>query len=199
VSSEGSITRWLQLLKAGDRDAAQPLWEAYFARLVGLARSELQGLRRKTVADEEDVALSAFDSFCRNARSGVFPRLDDRDDLWQVLLVLTVRKARSLARREKRLKRGAGRVVAFADLDDEDFDAILAAEPTPEMALQLAEECQQLLRCLNDDSLRRVALCKLDGCTNREIAERMSCVEKTIERKLRSIRKLWSETAEVSP
>jgi DNA-directed RNA polymerase specialized sigma24 family protein len=199
MSSAGSITRWLQLLKAGDRDAAQPPWEAYFARLVGLARSELQGLRRKTVADEEDVALSAFDSFCRNSRSGVFPRLDDRDVLWQVLLVLTVRKARSLARREKRLKRGAGRVVAFADLDDDDFDAILAAEPTPEMALQLAEECQQLLRCLNDDSLRRVALFKLDGCTNREIAERMSCVEKTVERKLRSIRQLWSDFEEASP
>jgi DNA-directed RNA polymerase specialized sigma24 family protein len=199
MSSEESITRWLQLLKAGDRDAAQPLWEAYFVRLVGLARSQLQGLCRKSVADEEDVALSAFDSFCRNAQSGVFPRLDDRDDLWQVLLVLTVRKARSLARREKRLKRGAGRVVSLADLEDDDLDAVLATEPTPEVALQLAEGCQQLLECLNDDSLRRVALCKLDGCTNREIAEQLGCVEKTIERKLRSIRKLWSETAEVSP
>jgi DNA-directed RNA polymerase specialized sigma24 family protein len=156
-------------------------------------------LRRKSAADEEDVALSAFDSFCRNAQNGVFPRLDDRNDLWQVLLVLTVRKARTLARCERRLKRGAGRLVTFADLDDEDVEAALATEPTPEVALQLAEECQQLLGCLNDDSLRRVALFKLDGHNNREIAERMGCVEKTVERKLRSIRQLWSESQEPSP
>jgi RNA polymerase sigma factor (sigma-70 family) len=199
MSSEGSITRCLHLLKAGDRDAARPLWEAYFVRLVGLARSQLQGLRGKTAADAEDVALSAFESFCRNAQNGVFPRLDDRDDLWQVLLVLTIRKARSLARREKRLKRGAGRVVSFADLDDEDVETVLAAEPTPEVALQLAEECQRLLEQLNDDSLRRVALSKLEGYTNREIAERMGCVETTIERKLKSIRQLWSSSDEPSP
>jgi DNA-directed RNA polymerase specialized sigma24 family protein len=199
VSSDGSITHWLHLLKAGDRDAAQPLWEAYFVRLVGVARSHLQGLREKTGADEEDVALSAFDTFCRNAQNGVFPRLDDRDDLWQVLLVLTVRKARSLARRQKRLKRGAGRVVTFADLDDEDVEAVLSTEPAPEVAIQLAEECQQLIEQLNDDSLRRVALWKLEGYNNREIAERMGCVEKTVERKLRSIRQLWSDSEEPSP
>jgi DNA-directed RNA polymerase specialized sigma24 family protein len=199
MSSEGSITRCLHLLKDGDGDAAQPLWEAYFVRLVRLARSHLQGLRGKTAADEEDVALSAFESFCRNAQNGVFPRLDDRDDLWQVLLVITVRKARSLARREKRLKRGAGRVVTFADLDERDVEAVMAAEPTPEVALQLAEECQQLLEQLNDDSLRRVAICKLEGYTNREIAARMGCVETTVERKLKSIRRLWANSDEPRP
>jgi DNA-directed RNA polymerase specialized sigma24 family protein len=193
MSSEGSITRCLNLLKEGNCDAAQPLWEAYFARLVGLARTQLRGLRRKVAADEEDVALSAFDSLCRNAQNGVFPRLDDRDDLWQVLLVLTIRKAQSLARREKRLKRGAGRVVTFADLDDQDLDAVLGAEPTPAVALQFAEECERRLRCLEDESLQRVAQWKLEGYTNREIAERLDCVEKTVERKLKSIRQLWSE------
>jgi hypothetical protein len=116
MPTDGSVTTCLRLLKEGHREAARPLWEAYYARLVGLARAQLQGLRRKTVADEEDVALSAFDSFCRRAEEGVFPRLDDRDDLWQVLLVLTVRKARSLARHETRQKRGSGRIVTFTDL-----------------------------------------------------------------------------------
>lgn len=67
------------------------------------------------------------------------------------------------------------------------------------MPLQLAEECQQLLECLKDDSLRQVALWKLEGLTNREIAERLGCVEKTIERKLKSIRQLWSESQQTSP
>ncbi|MBI1915085.1 MAG: hypothetical protein HYS12_10160 [Planctomycetes bacterium] len=80
MSSAGDVTRWLQQLKAGDHDAVQPLWERYFRRLVGLARDRLRKLPRRT-ADEEDVALSAFDSFCRRAEEGRFPRLDDRDGL----------------------------------------------------------------------------------------------------------------------
>src|SRR5262245_43324907 len=64
MPSAGSVTHWLGLLRAGDHAAAQPLWERYFSRLVGLARAKLQGLPRRA-ADEEDVALSAFDSFSR--------------------------------------------------------------------------------------------------------------------------------------
>jgi hypothetical protein len=66
MSSEGSVTQWLGQLQAGDPAAVQPLWERYFQRLVGLARLKLRGAPRRA-ADEEDVALSAFDSFCRNA------------------------------------------------------------------------------------------------------------------------------------
>jgi hypothetical protein len=97
MASDGSITRLIVLLKDGDRDAAQPLWDAYFRRLVGLARARLRGTPRG-MADEEDVALSAFDGFCRRAERGDFPQLADRDDLWQLLFVLTVRKAIGLAR-----------------------------------------------------------------------------------------------------
>lgn len=104
MPSEGSVTRWIDLLKAGDAGAAQKLWERYFPRLVGLARKKLQGAK-KGVADEEDVALNAFDSFCRGAEAGRFPRLDDRDNLWQLLVVLTARKAWHLRRYEQRHKR----------------------------------------------------------------------------------------------
>src|SRR5215471_11580657 len=76
------VTHWIGLLQAGDVAAAQPLWERYFARLVELARSRLRGAGRR-VADEEDVALSAFDSFCRGAMGGRFPRLTDSADLWK--------------------------------------------------------------------------------------------------------------------
>src|SRR5262245_50483519 len=108
MSSEGSVTRWLDQLKAGDRGAVQALWTAYYHRLVALARSRLRNVPRRA-ADEEDVALCAFDSFCHRAELGQFSRLDDRDDLWQLLFVLTVRKAVDLARHEGRRSRG-GRV-----------------------------------------------------------------------------------------
>jgi hypothetical protein len=78
----GSVTHWLAHLKAGDPAAAKALWDGYFARLVELARTRLRAGAR-AAADEEDVALSAFDSFYRGAGEGRFPRLDDRDDLWR--------------------------------------------------------------------------------------------------------------------
>src|SRR5215212_4533354 len=101
MSSTGDVTRWLRRLRAGDRDVIQGLWERYFRQVVALARRRLEGVPRRA-ADEEDVALSAFDSFCRAAEQGRFPRLEDRGDLWQVLAMLTKRKAADLRQSERR-------------------------------------------------------------------------------------------------
>src|ERR687886_50259 len=96
---DGSVTRWLGRLQAGDPAAAQQLWERYFPRLVGLARQRLRGAPRRA-ADEEDVALSAFDSFCRGVARGRFPQLHDRNNLWGLLVLITARKALNLAQHE---------------------------------------------------------------------------------------------------
>src|SRR5262245_1394879 len=114
---EGSVTRWLGALQTGDLAAAQPLWERYFDRLVRLARRQIGAARRGGAeADEEDAALRAFDSFCRRAAEGRFPRLDDRDDLWRLLVTLTSCKAADQLRRRGRQKRGRGRILGEADL-----------------------------------------------------------------------------------
>jgi hypothetical protein len=105
MPAPGSVTNWLVQLKEGDAAAAQPLWERYFPRMVVLARKWLQGARRRE-ADEEDVALSAFDSFCRGAAQGRFPQLADRDDLWRLLVVVTARKALDLLGRHRPGRRG---------------------------------------------------------------------------------------------
>src|SRR5438874_663123 len=109
MSSEGSVSHWIAQLRAGDHRAAQELWERYFQRLVGLARKKLRDTPRRS-ADEEDVALSAFGCFCRGAEQGRFPRLSDRDDLWHLLVTITVQKAIDHIRRECRHKRGGGAV-----------------------------------------------------------------------------------------
>jgi DNA-directed RNA polymerase specialized sigma24 family protein len=194
MAADTSVTRLIGMLKGGDRAAAQGLWETYFQRLVGLARARLQNTARR-VADEEDVALSAFDSFCRRAECGGFPQLQDRDDLWQLLFVLTVRKAINLVHYQGRCVRGAGRVQSLADLEGLGVESILGPEPTPELAAEMSDECRRLLDRLGDPTLRSVALWKMEGFTNREIAERLGCVEHTVERKLRSIRQIWSGEA----
>src|SRR6516165_6697424 len=92
---DGSVTGWIDRLRVGDDVAARRLWERYFHALVRLARADLRAKPRGAV-DEEDIALSAFDSFCRGAEQGRFPRLDDRDGLWRLPVTLTARKAYQL-------------------------------------------------------------------------------------------------------
>jgi hypothetical protein len=109
MSDDGSITRCIAALKCGDREAAEALWERYFWRLAGLARGRLRAADRR-VAAEEDVALSALNSVCRRAEQGRFPSLEDRDDLWRLLYIVTVRKAIALAGHGRRARRGGGAV-----------------------------------------------------------------------------------------
>ena|SRR5438874_619008 len=197
--SEGSVTHWLCQLRAGDALAAQKLWECYFRQLVQLARQRLQGTPCRA-ADAEDVALSAFDSFCRGAEKGRFPQLLNRDSLWRLLVILTAHKIVDLRRHEARRKRGGtghreGALPPSPPPADPEaiLEQILSREPTPEFAAQVREECQRLLGLLKDPSLRAVALWKMEGYTNDEIANLLGCVPRTVERKLQVIRRLWSE------
>jgi DNA-directed RNA polymerase specialized sigma24 family protein len=193
MASEGSVTRLLASLQAGDPGAARELWERYFRRLVGLARRRLHDAPRRA-ADEEDVALSAFDSFCRGAEAGRFPQLLDRDSLWQLLMVLTARKAAHLVRDEGRLKRG-GTPPAGEAASDAALEEILSREPTPELAAEVAEECRRLLGCLGDRELEAVALWRMEGYSVEEIAQRLGYAPRSVKRKFRLIRTLWEKEA----
>jgi DNA-directed RNA polymerase specialized sigma24 family protein len=198
MTTHGSVTGWIDKARQGDRQAAGPLWQRYFHRLVSLARTVLKAAPRR-LADEEDVALSAFDSFFRGAEQGRFPNLDDRDGLWRLLVVLTQRKAAHLKRDECRLKRGGGAVLDQAALaravggGEGELDAALAEGPTPDFAAQVAEECERLLRRLDDPGLRALAVSKMEGYTNEEIAAQLGCCVSTVERRLRVIRRVWTE------
>ena len=189
MPSTGSVTAWIVGLKAGEAAAVEPLWERYFARLVGFARRKLS-VSSQRLADEEDVALSAFKSLCQGAAEGRFPRLTDRDDLWPLLVVLTARKAIDLLRSEGRAKRGGTRTSAA-----EEIQFVVSQEPTPELAALMNDFCDWLLSQL-DPGPREVALLKLEGCTNQEAAEKLGCGIRTVERRLELIRRVWSAAAE---
>jgi DNA-directed RNA polymerase specialized sigma24 family protein len=197
--NEGSVTRWLGELKAGDREAVQPLWERYFQRLVALARARLRSAHAATAdADEEDAALSAFDSFCAGVERGRFPQLSDRDNLWKLLVTITARKALDQAERQRRQKRGGGRFRNEADLvggrsgfPAMGFEHVAGDEPTPEFTALVVEEYRKRLEALEDDALRRIATWKLEGYTNEEIAARLGCALRTVANKLKLIRLKW--------
>jgi DNA-directed RNA polymerase specialized sigma24 family protein len=194
------ITDWICQLQAADRTAAGNLWDCYFPRLVRLARQVLQGAPRRA-ADEEDVALSAFDSFCRGAEQGRFPQLNDRDNLWQLLVAITVRKALDQIHHERRQKRGGGKVRGESALQEglssdlAGIEQIASQEPTPESAALMADECRRLFQLLDDDELRQIALWRMEGYTTEEIAGKRRCSLRRVERKLRLIRTIWEKTS----
>ena len=199
MSSEGSVTGWIGQVKAGDEAAAQKLWERYFSKLVRLCRKKLSDHPRRAY-DEEDVALSAFESFCQGAQKGKSFQLRDRGNLWPLLVIIATRKAIDYIERERRRKRGGGQVRGESAIADGEastgewgIEQVIGSEPTPEFAATVAEEYQRLMECLEDESLRTIAQSKLEGYTNKEIAQQLDCSRSTVARKLRVIRTIWSQ------
>lgn len=192
MNRDESITEWIGQLRAGDAAALTPLWKRYFERLLPLARHRLGEIRRHT--DEEDVVLSAFESFAERVQNDDFSQLVNRDDLWALLAVITARKAINARAREGRLKRGGGHVHGDslgAESGIFGLHEVLSRDPGPEEALEASEGFQSLLLRLGSDELRRVATEKLDGRTNAEIASDLGVSERTVERKVQLIRDLW--------
>jgi DNA-directed RNA polymerase specialized sigma24 family protein len=159
----------------------QQLLGRYFQRLVQLARARLKGAPG-LAGNDEDVALSEFKSLFLGAERDRFPQVADRDDLWRLLALMTVRKAIDLQRRHKR-----------QEVPTLTVDEVLSREPPPELAAEMSDEYQRLLDRLGDTQLRAIALWKVEGYTNEEIAARLGCVVRSVERKLYHIRALWAE------
>ena len=190
-----SVSLWLERFKDGDTAAVQPLWNAYFAKMVNLARAKL-GTTPRGIRDEEDVVNSAFFSFCEGVKDSRFPRLDSRDDLWAILFTIVVSKAAQYSRSEGSQKRGGGKVlhasVISGDASSCDlFASLHSAEPTAEDAAVMVEDLKTLLDLLDDGNLQQIAIWKMEGYTNREIARMIGKSEPTVERKLKIIRETW--------
>src|SRR5262245_54308988 len=162
--------------------------------MLHAARQRL-GPAPRRVADEEDVVVVAFGRFLDGVRAGRFPRLNDRDDLWAVLLTLIQRTGLGQLRDLARQKRGGGAVAGDSALVTAQGRAIEPADdgPTPEEAAAWHDELERLLAALENDELRRIALGKLEGHTHAELARELGCAEVTIQRRLRLIRAVWRD------
>lgn len=198
-STHGSVTGWLDDLKStGDPVASQHIWNRYIAQLVRVAHRKL-GTAPRRVADEEDVAVAAFANFYRGVEDEQFACLNDREDLWQVLLVLTERRALNQIRHERAEKRGGGEVMGESALGNgQPADGGMAQfadpSPTPDFAVEASDQLRRLLEQLDDRVMRQIALRKLEGYTNREISKQLAVSLRSVERRLVLIRGIWMET-----
>lgn len=189
--AELSVTNWLRNLEAGHDGAAQKLWDVYFERMVRLVEGRM-GVVRHPGVDAEDVALSAFASFCRGVKNQRFQELSDRHGLWRLLVSISVHKLLHSHRDANRLKRGGN--FRQIDLDHHSslgtsaIEQIISREPSPDMVAEFAEQYRLWMNALGTDELTQIAEWKLEGFTNDEIAQKCGRTTRTIERKLKLIR-----------
>jgi RNA polymerase sigma factor (sigma-70 family) len=204
MGSHGSVTRLIIDLRSSDpalREAAARLvWGRYFKELLVLARNHLSA-RIRCREDEEDVLQSMYKSFCARQRRGDFD-LTNRDELWNLLVRITLRKARNTANRHRQGKRDVRREDAEgADGSNGNapgtiLDQIDSDGPTPAEAALLNEALERRFQMLKDPGLHQIAVWKLEGYTNVEIAEQLECTVRTVERKLERIRSYWGSSDE---
>lgn len=187
MSESKNVSNWIDQVKCGDSVAANRIWQHYFDRLVRSVRGRLGGHNR-AVSDEEDIVLSVFDSFYAAAANGRFPDLADRDDLWKLLLRMSARKVVDKHRHDQRQRRGGN--VNLHRLEDAEGSIVeaIGQEPSPDMALMVQESLEQFFSHLGVGQLQELAVAKLEGYSNAEIAQRFGCSERTIERRLHLIR-----------
>lgn len=182
----GSVTVWLDDLRDQDEQAAQEIWNRYFAQLLPVARQHLHGFSRDS--DEEDIALSALKSALLGVQNDQFPKLTDRTGLWPLLVTITRRKAANEIKRQVTQKRNRA-----AEVQVEDLGQLMDSELSPDFALQLAEAIRGLVRALGDETLETIARLKLMGVDNDDIARQLGVSPRTIVRKLTRIRQEWDQ------
>lgn len=178
----GSVTGIYQNFRLGDPAAFTQLWDLFRHRLLGLARKTLAG-RMQQVSDAEDALQSAFVDFWKRSERGDFGEELNRDDLWNLLGTITVRKAMKHQRTRMAQKRGGGTSSLEIPVD---------SLPAPEQSADFAMTCEELLEQLEPD-LRVFVVLRLMGAKNREIAEQLGCTERKVERKLNLVRATWDD------
>lgn len=186
VSNDRSTTYWVDQLKAGNPQAQREVVDRCWHLVVQQAR---QRLGKPIVSDAEDVAISVFDSFFRRTAEGRYPELSDGNELRQLFLTITRNKALEHLRRESRQKRG-GNAVRLPERED-----MAVEQKHPALEAEWNDQCKWLLQCL-DESLREVALLRLQGGDVKDISAQLGMPQRTVERKLSLVREVWMREAD---
>jgi len=187
---DGSVTRMIEGLRRKSDSAGAEVWRRFQRRMAGLAQRKLRpGVG---VKDSEDIAIEAFHSFLVRLADGRLAYVRNREDAWRTLATIVVRKAINAARDACRLRRAPAPTHELMSAPGS-VDSVVDPAPTPDRQIALDDAMETLLAVLDDDQLRSIALAKLAGETNQEIAVQQKCSLATIERRLKLIRMRWEK------
>jgi RNA polymerase sigma factor (sigma-70 family) len=191
----GSISKAIALLGQTDEQSAQLLWDRFFKRLCRFAQGKIYKRHRRWL-DPEDIAGSAMFALMDGLKHGRFHSVEDRDQLWQMLVMITARKAANKAEFLDREKRGGKRTRGDSALNGQGLDNLseyIDETDDPAKLVEIEMTCRELLVALPDDSYREIALMRMAGHSNQEIGKTLGCSTRTIDRKLNAIREVWND------
>lgn len=178
----GCLERW----RAGDEAGATELYHRYLSKLVGFAQRRIN-TRLAARVDAEDVVQSVFRSFFVRAQQGKFV-FKDENDIWKLLVQITIHKTLKHVAHHRRAKRDAGAEVSAAEAHD-GLVTYLSREPTPEDAAIFVDSLEFFLRELRPAD-RKIIEMRLEGFEQAEIAKRLGISDRTVRRLMERIRSL---------
>jgi RNA polymerase sigma-70 factor (ECF subfamily) len=178
------LTELVNRHRHGDPEAARQIFDHFSRCLCPLAERYLSQKLASRV-EGEDVVQSVFRTFFAHSAKGEF-QIDSREQLWQLLVKITVRKAQQKGRyhtaekRDARMEQavsGENWLIEYAD-----------REPGPEEAATLVDQIECLLRGLPSlfaDILKQ----RLQGYAIAEIAGNCEVSRQTVYRALSLLQK----------
>lgn len=200
-NGQGSVTRWITEMRQGDPDAVRRLVERYFGKLRKLSQERIQ---RGTpiLEDGEDIAIQVLTSVCKKVEQGKYPDLQNRDDLWYLMIFIAHRMVIDRRRSRKKhslqtpgeeeLSPKEQTLEGALETIDNEMDSFIAEDSESDFQLLEIIDCwQEMIRQIKDPVAKEVAKLKLEGHSNREIAEILRIVPRTVERKSQIIEQRW--------
>lgn len=190
---EESVTGWIENLANGDPFAAQKILDRYIGRLVWVASRRLNR-RNRGMADEEDIVMIAFNQFVQGVGNNRFTRLRDRNDLWQILFMLTDRRAIDQVRKRECLFTES--VLEYVD-DSENrsggISTVPDVQPSQEYTAIFLDEFKMKLTKLSSEN-RKIVTDLMNGLSKAEISKKYGLSSSTVHRRVKEIRRVWLES-----
>jgi RNA polymerase sigma-70 factor (ECF subfamily) len=180
----------MELWRCGDQDAARQIFDCYVDRLVALARRRISQ-RLAGRVDPEDVVQSVFRTFFHRAREGQF-RIADQDDLCKLLMRMTVHKTLRKVAFHRAAKRDMNQEMAHGEEPQQELQAIMAREPTPDEAVTFLDQLEHFLARLRPQE-RQILEMRLHGWSNEEISTKLGIYDRKIRRVFERVRSLAEE------
>jgi len=178
-----SITSLFPGLRESDEDAARELFERCYERLSRQSRNRLGNAPARTF-DESDIANSAINEFFERVARNDFKKLENREDVWQILAVLVRDKIAARLKHENRQKRGGGWERTTLDAVSDELKGL----DDPAIQAMGDEVLAEFKSRLLSDDHREIVDLLLAGLTHQEIADRLGKSLRTIDRRIEGIR-----------
>ena len=192
-SNNESVSEWAAQLRDGNSVAQNRIFERYADQIRNVARKYLKGVEQKS-SDEEDVVIEVFNNLFAGSTSGQIPAIENRNHLWGLLLGIARNKSLENIRGKNAQKRGSGKVAtesAFHAGDNEipmGINQVAGNQQDPASRFELIDELDRLLDSVSDELSRQVLLLRLANFKRSEVADKLGCSERTVERKFRKLR-----------